>query len=1678
MRMPGLTIVVAALALGGGMSATPALAANPSFDCAKASTAVEKLLCADDELARQDRLLSVVYGRAMDILPSEDQAALRTSQRAWARGRANACPPAADQAAACLTGLYKTRIAEIRPLSFSNLRFDGGPDVQADRRAPLVCLRFDTPLRAKQPAALESYVASAGGEALAVRARGNQLCIEGLAHGARHQLTVREGLEGEGALLRGDVSLDIDIPDRPRRVAFPSRGLILPRVDGGGLPIETVNVARVRALILRVDDDDVIDGLRRGLIDQQVNYSDVGRIASKIGRNVWTGEIEVKGARNEAVRTAIPIDAVTPGMKPGVYLAVAEDPEAGGEQEWWAAAQWFVVSDVGLTTFSGDDGLTVAARSLATAMPLAGARIALVAEDGETLGEAKTDAQGIARLAPGLLRGSGGKTARAVYAYGGGGDFVYLDLARAPIDLSDRGVSGREAPGALDAFVSTERGVYRPGGRVYLTALLRDAAAKATPGLPLTLKIFRSDGVQALERTLQDKGAAGYSTFADIAPTAPTGMWRATVHADPAGAAVGQTQFLVEDFVPPRIEAVLDATIDGATLQADISANYLYGAPAAGLPGEINVRVRPSRAPVADHPGYRFGRVDEEPLRPYLAGRQNFETDADGVARLDIGVGDWPSTSFPLEAVARVNLFDVGGRPLNKQATVQLANQPVLVGVKPLFDGESVALGGNAAFEVLVFDPAGQAIDRQLDYRLIREEIEYIWFRQNGRWDYETQHLEREIIDAGDVLAGADTPARIERRFEGWGGYRLDVTDPATGAATSVRFHAGGWGALAAAEEPEPDKVKVTLPQGPHRPGDEIRVLIEPPFDAEIMATVVDGAIHETKLQSVPASGGEIVVTLPADGAGGAYVLVNAFAKAEGTRSLAPRRAIGAAYAAYDPAPKALGVIVTAPSETEPGRTVDVRVAVSPAVQQAYVTLAAVDDGVLGLTNYASPDPGRHYLGKRRLAVELRDIYGRFIDAAGAEIGRVRSGGGAKMAEMARAGRQDLPQKSVQVVALFSGVVPIGPDGVAVVPLALPEFSGRLRLMAQAWSEDRVGAAEAELLVRRPVVASLALPRFLAPGDRATAQISLRNIAGPEGEYAARLTVSGAVQAPTDISLVAGLATTDLAAVQPVTLTAGGPGEARFRLDVTGPGGIAFSVERRLSVRPAAPAETVSVQMSVAPGDALMAPANILAGVHQSSARVTFGLNPLPNLGLPRILSGLVLYPYGCAEQTTSTATPWLFADALAKDMGLLTDGAGGASVTRGIARLIGMQTYSGGFGFWNSNYEAAPWVSAYVADFLVEASNAGFDVPAGPMARALDRLSEIVDQGAMDRQDGPAAAYALYVRAKANVADPARARRFGAQALQNRSPGLTLAFAGAALAAVGDRPTAERLFKAAVEADDINPGLRYRHYGSDVRDAAAILALAAEHAAFPWPELEARAEALAASVADTRWLSTQEQAWILRAAARLGAAAKTDGFAVELDGVRLSGPGAGIYRSAAMASSQMPALRNIGARPVTGVVTVTGAPIAPGPATEAGFKLTRRYFSAEGRPLDPAQLRQNQLVVVVLDGKQMAKSKSRALLVDYLPAGLELENAKLGGGDLGAYGWLGRVTSPEHQELRDDRYVMAFDSNGGRKFRAAYLARAVTPGSFVHAGARVEAMYRPDRFGRTAPGAIAIAPF
>ena len=229
--------------------------------------------------------------------------------------------------------------------------------------------------------------------------------------------------------------------------------------------------------------------------------------------------------------TAIPLGEHWPAPEPGIYVLTAREHEE--EDEWVSgstelATQWLLVSDLGLFTLKGKDGLHLFVRSLKDGTPSADVQLRLLSINNSVLGEAVTDSEGYARFAPGLLAGKQANAARAVLAYDGAQDFNLLSLDTAAHDFSDRGVTGRLAPGPIDAFLYTERGIYRPGEEIYFSALVRNDQGEILDGLPVMLKLLRPNQSVAAEIPLQSDATGYLQTQIELAPNAPGGSWLRT----------------------------------------------------------------------------------------------------------------------------------------------------------------------------------------------------------------------------------------------------------------------------------------------------------------------------------------------------------------------------------------------------------------------------------------------------------------------------------------------------------------------------------------------------------------------------------------------------------------------------------------------------------------------------------------------------------------------------------------------------------------------------------------------------------------------------------------------------------------------------------------------------------------------------------------------------------------------------------------------------------------------------------------------------------------------------------------------------------------------------------------------------------------------------------------------
>lgn len=1543
--------------------------------------------------------------------------------------------------------------------------------VDADTPSPRMCIQFSESLR-KGRVDFANFVRVNGSDPAAVTSEGRQLCVEGFKHGERYEVELRAGLPSAlDETLPKTARYTVYVRDRQPSVRFVGNAYVLPRTGQQGLPVLSVNTDAVDVEIFRISDRSLAPTVIGGEMGEQLIYGySLERLAQDRGRKVWSGQLAVTNRLNEEVTTALPVAEVLPDLMPGVYVAVAS-PSAQKPDEWEArASQWFVVSDLGLAAVSGDDGITGFVRSLATAAPLRDVEVRLVARDNEVLATEQSDARGVVRFAPGLARGTGGAAPALLVARSAQGDYGFLDLTAAGFDLSDRGVAGRAAPEALDAFLYTERGVYRPGSEVHVVALLRDRDAVAVTGMPLTLIFERPDGVEHRRVLLPDAGQGGRSFTLPLLATAMTGTWRVAAYADPKGPAVGETRFLVEDYVPDRMELELtpraDSVAAGDSIRLDAQGRYLYGAPASGLALEGEVGLVPRRTGLEGFPGFQFGLADEDlaPVRRPLLGLPVL--DANGRAEVAAPLPELPDSTLPFTAEVTLRLREPAGRAVASRIELPVRIAQPLIGIRPLFKDGHASEGANAAFEILTVGADGQRTAfKGLRWQLFKVEKRFQWYRSDGYWTYEPVTYTRRIAE-GELDTDASGPVRVEAPVD-YGRYKLEVSvnaSQALGPATSILFTAGWYGAEAA---DSPDFLDVSLDKASYRPGETARVTLTPRMPGKALVAILREGV--LAMQAIDVGDGPTSVTFTVGDAWGpgVYVAAMLYRPMDVPAQRMPGRSVGVTWLGVDMSPRKLALGLDLPDKVAPRSELAVPIEVAGLApgEEAFVTVAAVDVGILNLTSYEAPAPEDWYFAQRRLGVDIRDLYGRLIDGMRAERGRIRSGGDGG----GGLGMHGSPPTQPPV-ALFSGIVRVDAAGKARVLFDVPNFNGTLRVMAVAWTRDKLGHAARDVIIRDPVVVTGTLPRFLAKGDTARLHLSIDNVEGPAGTYLLELAADG----PVSISEPRRTLTLDSGARAEagLPLAADGLGEAKVTARLAGPEGLMVEQSFAVAVRPAEPPVTRhSVQTIAARNGTLTLSRDLFADFIPGTETATLSVSAQGALDIPGLLLALDRYPYGCAEQTVSRALPLLYVNELADRMGLATDAAAGERVQKAIDAVLAMQSSSGGFGLWGPGDDI--WLTAYVADFLSRARERTYAVPEQAYRLALDRLTNYVVNTSAVEDGGEALAYSLYVLARTGRANIGDLRYFADTKLDEFRTPLAKAQIGAALALYGDNARAERSFAAAfAQGEPVAPATR-SDYGSELRDGAGLLTLAAETrtrlSAIP---------ALAQQVAQSRFrrstTSTQENAWMLLAAHALEAQARE--LTLLLDGKIQQGP---VRKTLTAADLHRPIkLVNRGEAPATASVTVSGAPVTPEPASAHGFALERRYFTLDGTPVALERIAQNERLVVTLKVTEVEPMHTRLLLVDHLPAGFEIENPRLGGGGgEPQLPWFAPRGAPVHREYRDDRFVAAYDLDGTEPavVQIAYVVRAVSPGTYALPPALAEDMYRPDRFARTDSGRIEI---
>jgi len=1559
-------------------------------------------------------------------------------------------------------------------------------EVDASQDDPEACLIFTREIEDNADIRLADYLRFEPQVKVSLRISGKRLCIGGLAFNKRYTVEIREGLPSKsGEKLALSESIPLELRNREPTVGFEG-GILLPREGADGLPIQTVNVETLDIKVIRVNDR-LLARLRQGLLDEQTIYGyDEEQFENDEGEVVWTGQMPVASELNEDTTTLFPIRRAIPEPDPGVYLVIARDAadaEKAGDP-WdlrWAgaAAQWVIDTDIGLTTFSGQGGFHVFARSLATAEPISGLKIALVARNNDELGRLETGVNGQVSFPAGLTRGAGGAEPVAVMAYGDDSDFTFLDLRRPSFDLTDRGVAGREAAGPVDAYLYTERGIYRPGHAVHLVTMLRDQTATAIKDGPVTIKVTRPDGAEFRSYVEKELTAGTIHTEILLTESAARGTWQASAYLDPKGEPLGRVRFEVQDFVPQKLALELAARSQslkpGDDVAIDVTGRFLYGAPADALEGEGELRLIPDPAPFEDYKHYSFGLTDEI-FEPTVQSMSVSRTDTDGKTLATGFVENVEDITRPLKADITVSLFEPGGRATSDTLQIPVRTSDTLIGIRQGFRFGYVREDSQADFDIVALDAKGEPITLNgLDYELVREDVDYHWYQVDEEWRYERIVRDR-IVSSGKLDISADKPVRVSHLVK-WGGHRLVIKDPNSSAASSSRFYAG-WGGDQSVDRP--DRIAVTTDEPAYKVGDTATVSIRPPSAGKALVMVANHEIIKTEMIDVTEDGATVELPVSKQWGSGAYVLVSSYRPLTRSEERAPVRAIGLTWVAIDQTERTLALSMDVPDVVAPREKLTVPVSVSSTAPggKTHVTLAAVDEGILQLTRFKSPSATDHFFGKRRLGFDVRDDYGRLIHAQDAQVGEIRVGGDTL-------GGRGLSAVPARIVALFSGTVPVDADGVANVELDVPDFNGELRLMAVAFNGIQLGNMERSVTVRDPVVGEVALPRFLAPGDQGQATLVVHNVEGIAGDYRARVRASGSValagEGTHTISLVEGQRVSI-----PITLNGDSVGIGTVNLGIDGPGG--FSVQRAwpIEVRPPVLPQFREDIALIEPGTEYAPGASLVANMLPGTESVSIKVSANRDYDVASLLRWMDRYPYGCLEQTTSRAMPLLVFNDVAVSSGLDTDERVRARVQNAVERIVDMQSATGSFGMWSAyGSDAASWIGIFAMDFLLQAQQKDYVVPQAAIERGLTWLRTVAGQ---HWQSVPARSYAFYVLAREGRVNPGDLRYFADEELGEVKDVIASGMTAAALAQIGDRSRAKLGFDTAATLARAALPATYRaeDYGSLLRDVSGLIAVAAEaDQTRALPALVERSTDLRPPI---QFTTTQEKAWMLRAAHALQSQAST--IDVDVQGARVIEEGKSI---ALMPSNEelngAITIRNNGEKPIWRTVTVEGIPTQPLPPHQSVVNVKKTYWTLDGQAANLATVKQNDRFIVSITGGVENHLRRDLAVLDLLPAGFEIESVLGKSGNRVKRDWLPKLSGASVTEARDDRFVAALTvgSNYRRPrpnqqsrptptFHVAYIVRAVTPGSFVVPAAHVEDMYRPDATARTAPSQLQIA--
>jgi alpha-2-macroglobulin len=1512
---------------------------------------------------------------------------------------------------------------------------------------------------------------------------GNGLLITGPAFSVEnsYSLTLKPGLRGQlGGVLKEPYESALTFGELEPALSFANnKAVYLSAAGQRNLELRITNVPKIKLIVSKVYESNLLTALSYGYYpkekpgseDEDYYYYEEGGDIS-FGDVLYEQEIDTRSLPKFGAGRLLNFnpDDKLPGYK-GVYHIMVRSME-----DYWVRSSRFIsLSDIGLIAKSGGGKMLVFANSIQSANPVSGVGVQVYGTNNQLIGNGSTNSSGVAEI---TLEGnhafSGFKPAMVVARLGD--DFNYLPFHNTKVNTSKYAVGGKKInTTGLDAFIAPERDLYRPGEVMHFAIIVRDLNRKSPGALPVKIKMLMPNGKELtqIRKTLNDEGV----TDADVVlpATAITGTYIMELY-NGNDVLVTSYNFKVEEFVPDRIKVT--AVVDKETLRANTNAqlniealNY-FGPPAAGRNYEAELQIKEKPFRPQQYYNYDFTLTNRLGFFDNIV-RQG-KTDDQGRAAESFAIPESYKGMGILQARFFATVFDENGRPVSRNSTVDVLTQDVLLGMGNT-GYNYFALNQPVRFPLIALNPKEQVVNTKAQVTVVKHEYRTVLQKSGGYFRYESQKEEKQLQKQEVNIQGTSAAFNFIPREAGE--YEIRLALPGSNTYISNRFYSyGSWGSNIGDFEVNSDgQVDISLDKKGYANGDKVKALFKAPFDGRMLVTMESAEVLSHQWVDVKNRTASVDFALTDMHIPNAYITATLF-KPHTTGSALPLTAAhGIANLDVKDDSKRLAVSIRAAANSRSEKRQRVTVKTSSG---AMVCLAAVDNGVLAVTGFRSPDPYTWYFSKKALNVEAWDLYPLLFPELRRSISS--TGGDGDLSMDLR--QNPFANKRFKLMSYWSGWKKASGSEVSF-DVDIPAFNGEVRLMAISVSGDKFGAAEATMKVADPLVLSTSMPRFMTPGDTVMAGVTISNTTAKATSVSAKVKVEGPLNYTAGQALETNIAPNAEGRIEFPVFASSSPGLGKITITATGLGET-FTEVIDISVRPASTLQRRSGSGVITGGEKRNINIPVSDMLQQSvDYNLLVGRSPVLQLGTP--LRYLVNYPYGCTEQSISMAFPQLYFAEMSQLMqeGGAFKNAAGQNIQTAIQKIKMRQLYNGGLTMWEAEGTESWWVTAYAAHFLVEARKAGYAPDAALLETMLQYLSsklrkrDLVDyyyNGNQQKKIAPKeVAYSLYVLALAGRPNVPYMNYYKANrndlALDSRY------VLSATYALAGDKKSFTEMLPssfAGEEAVATGNGSLY----SAVRDEALALNVLLE--ADPAnAQIPVMAQHLVQKLNKQTYFTTQEAAFSLLALGKMTkqAAKSTATAEVMVNGKRVGAmTGESIKLLKKQLAGESVTLDTKGSGKLYYWWQASGISGTGQFIQEDNFlKVRRQLLDRYGREISGNTFRQNDLVVVKITLEKSFNGKLENIVVtDLLPGGWEIENARIK--DLPDMQWIKDETTPQSRDVRDDRIHLFTDMVGNRQV-FYYSVRAVTPGTYQMGPLSADAMYQGEYHSYHGAGRIKV---